>query len=41
MKILEDVFVGPVGRVVEIWGERERAGEGDWVLGEAGRYAFK
>ncbi|ORY25236.1 armadillo-type protein [Naematelia encephala] len=41
MKTLEDVFLAPVGRVLEIWSERERHGEGDWVIGEAGRYAFK
>ncbi len=41
MGTFEEVFVGPIGKVLEIWGESERAGEGDWVLGEAGRYAFK
>ncbi len=41
MKTLEQVFAAPVGRVLEVWGEKERNGEGEWVLGEAGRYAFK
>ena len=41
MRTLEDTFVGPVGRVLEMWSERERDGSGDWVIGEAGRYAFK
>ena len=41
MKNLEEVFVGPVGKVLEMWGEKEREGSGDWVIGEAGRYAFK
>lgn len=38
---LEQTFVGPVGKVLEVWGEKEREGSGDWVIGEAGRYAFK
>ena len=41
MRSLEEVFLALVGRVLEIWGEMERNGEADWVLGEAGRYAFK
>ena len=41
MKKLEDVFVGPVGQVLQIWAEKERTGENDWVTREAGRYAFK
>ncbi|KAL7423456.1 hypothetical protein Q5752_001036 [Cryptotrichosporon argae] len=41
MTAFEDAFVAPVGQVLEIWGAKESAGEGDWVLGEAGRYAFK
>ncbi|KAK4688100.1 importin-11, partial [Tremellales sp. Uapishka_1] len=41
MRTLEQVFVAPVGRVLELWAEKEKKGEGDWVLGEAGRYAFK
>lgn len=41
MKRLEDAFVGPVGQVLEIWSQRERSGENDWVTREAGRYAFK
>ena len=41
MKTLEQVFSAPIGRVLEIWGEKERIGEGDWLIGEAGRYAFK
>ncbi|GMK54406.1 hypothetical protein CspeluHIS016_0109920 [Cutaneotrichosporon spelunceum] len=38
---LEQVFVGPLGKVLEIWSTRERAGSSDWVMHEAGRYAFK
>lgn len=41
MQALEEAFVGPVGKVLEIWGARERNGNSDWVLGEAGRYSFK
>ncbi|GFZ42911.1 hypothetical protein JCM24511_00629 [Saitozyma sp. JCM 24511] len=41
MRTLEEVFFAPVARVLEIWGDKERNGEGDWVIGEAGRYAFK
>jgi hypothetical protein len=41
MRTLEEVFFAPVARVLEIWGDKERNAEGDWVIGEAGRYAFK
>lgn len=41
MQALEDVFVGPVGKVLEIWSARERNDNSDWALAEAGRYAFK
>lgn len=41
MQSLEEAFVAPVGKVLQIWGARERDGNSDWVLGEAGRYAFK
>lgn len=41
MHTLEEVFREPVERVLHTWSERERTGEGDWVIGEAGRYAFK
>jgi len=41
MKKLEEVFAAPVGQVLEIWAEKERNGGGDWIINEAGRYAFK
>lgn len=41
MKTFEDMFVGPVGRILEIWAHREQNGDSDWVIGEAGRYSFK
>jgi len=41
MQTLEEVFVAPVGKVLELWAARERDGNGDWVINEAGRYAFK
>ena len=41
MKKLEEVFVPPVQRVLEIWAEQERNGGDDVVLAEAGRYSFK
>lgn len=41
MQSLEKAFVVPVGKVLEIWSNCERAGETDWVISEAGRYAFK
>ncbi len=41
MKKLEETFVGPVGQVLEIWSQKEGAGENDGVIREAGRYAFK
>ena len=41
MRTLEEVFVAPLGRVLEIWAEQERDGQGSWEMSEAGRYAFK
>ncbi|WVQ94582.1 hypothetical protein IAU59_001662 [Kwoniella sp. CBS 9459] len=41
MQKFEEFFTEPVGRVLAFWGQRERDGQGDWVLGEAGRYSFK
>jgi hypothetical protein len=41
MRMLEDTFAEPVGRMLGIWSERERNGLDDWVISEAGRYAFK
>nr|XP_031857373.1 uncharacterized protein CI109_007237 [Kwoniella shandongensis]KAA5524445.1 hypothetical protein CI109_007237 [Kwoniella shandongensis] len=41
MQAFEQVFTDPLQRVLAIWGEEERNGRGDWVLGEAGRYSFK
>jgi hypothetical protein len=41
MRSLESVFVEPVSRVLEAWSQRESAGQVDWVISEAGRYAFK
>lgn len=43
MRSLEGVFVEPVWRVLQIWGESKKdGGQGEgWVLEEAGRYAFK
>ena len=41
MKTLEGIFFAPVGQVLSLWSAKERNGEDDWVLGEAGRYAFK
>lgn len=41
MRILEEVFSAPVGQVLQLWSERSRNGDGDWVIEEAGRYAFK
>ncbi|WOO78855.1 Importin-11 [Vanrija pseudolonga] len=41
LQTLEEVFAAPVGKVLEIWANRERNGDDDWVIGEAGRYAFK
>lgn len=38
---LEQLFAGPLGKVLEIWSARERTGSSDWVVHEAGRYAFK
>ncbi|WWD16828.1 hypothetical protein CI109_101260 [Kwoniella shandongensis] len=40
MQAFEQVFTDPLQRVLAIWGEEERNGRGDWVLGEAGRYSF-
>ena len=41
MKSLEEIFIGPVGQVLTIWGEKESNGDPDWAIEEAGRYAFK
>lgn len=41
MRILEETFVELVGKVLEIWSQRESEGQVDWVISEAGRYAFK
>lgn len=41
MQSLESAFAGPVGKVLEIWSNRERNGDTDWVISEAGRYSFK
>ena len=41
MRTLEGVFSTPVGQVLSLWSAKERTGEDDWVLGEAGRFAFK
>lgn len=41
MQALETEFVAPLGKVLEIWSARERAGSSDWVVQEAGRYAYK
>lgn len=41
MRSLEEVFTEPVLKVMEFWGQSEAAGREDWVLNEAGRYAFK
>lgn len=41
LQTLEEVFAAPVGKVLEIWANRERNGDDDWVIGEAGRYSFK
>jgi hypothetical protein len=42
MHTLEEVFVAPVGKILEVWAARERDGHADdWVINEAGRYAFK
>ncbi|KAK8861272.1 hypothetical protein IAR55_002091 [Kwoniella newhampshirensis] len=37
MQAFEQVFTDPLQRVLAVWGEDERNGRGDWVLGEAGR----
>jgi hypothetical protein len=41
MRSLEEVFCGPVQQVLDLWGQKEQAGEGEWYVEEAGRYAFK
>lgn len=41
MRALEEAFVPPIQQVLDMWAEREQHGGADWVLGEAGRYAFK
>lgn len=41
MRMLEEVFLGPVSQILQLWADRERAGQADWVMSEAGRYAFK
>ena len=41
MRSLEEVFTEPVLKVMEFGGQSEAAGREDWVLNEAGRYAFK
>lgn len=41
MRSLELLFYEPVYQVLELWGSRETAGEVDWSMNEAGRYAFK
>ncbi|OCF32339.1 hypothetical protein I316_06007 [Kwoniella heveanensis BCC8398] len=41
MQKFEEFFAEPVGRVLAFWGQREGDGQGDWMLGEAGRYSFK
>ena len=41
MSNLEQVFAAPVGKILNIWEERERSGEVEWLLAEVGRYAFK
>ncbi|WVQ83491.1 hypothetical protein IAT38_005632 [Cryptococcus sp. DSM 104549] len=41
METFGQAFGDAAGKVLEVWGERERNGQGDWVIGEAGRYAFK
>lgn len=41
MKRFEEVFYGPVGQILSIWTERQQIGQVDWVIEEAGRYAFK
>ena len=41
MRSLEEVFSGPVQQILDLWGQKEQAGECDWYMSEAGRYAFK
>jgi hypothetical protein len=41
MRSLEEVFEGPVQQVLELWGQKEQAGEADWFMSEAARYSFK
>jgi len=41
MRKFEEVFYEPVGQVLHVWAEKEREGVDDWVIAEAGRYAFK
>ncbi|WVO24261.1 uncharacterized protein IAS62_005625 [Cryptococcus decagattii] len=41
MQTLEQLFTEPLRRILDIWGESEKNGEGYVTLEEAGRYAFK
>lgn len=41
MQTLEQAFAGPVGSLLQIASAKELHGGDDWVLSEAGRYAFK
>ena len=41
MRKLEQVFLAPVGKVLQIWEEKERNGEVEGLLAEVGKYAFK
>ncbi|KIR32027.1 hypothetical protein I352_05656 [Cryptococcus deuterogattii MMRL2647] len=41
MQTLEQLFTEPLRKILDIWGESERNGEGYVTLEEAGRYAFK
>jgi hypothetical protein len=41
MRSLEECFGGSVQQILDLWGQKEQAGEADWYLSEAARYSFK
>lgn len=41
MVSLGEMFYGPCQRLLSLWGQSEQNGQDDYVIQEAGRYAFK
>ena len=41
MRSLEECFGQSVQQILDLWGQKEQAGEADWYMSEAARYSFK